>query len=382
MDRHDVIIIGAGPSALALAASLQSKQVNFRIFDGKGVAGGAYNDMYADMQLASPAKYVSLPGLPLRHDNEYIKAGDYLNYLQRYARHFALEVEKYQVSAVTPLSQGRGFDVQFDLSHDGDDGGQFGGSITAQHLVLATGMFDSPRYSNAVNQAMLQGDGPRIIHAHDWRGADQWLDKKVLIQGCATSAVEIAEAFASIGQAVSVTSRGRRFNSLPQRLLGRDIHDLLVPLAKLPTWMLRHHCKQYYSNDGQVVTEPATHKSLLRYVREGKIRLLGDIERIAGKRVYFKDHVSAEFDLIICATGYTFNYDYLHFGLSQHKVLDSFSKGESKLWPGLYIMGKSCIFGRPSQFIWGIAHDAPLLADAIAKHIEISANAGAVKRWQ
>ena len=370
MTERDVIIIGAGPSGLALAVSLQAQSIPFRILDKKACAGGAYNDIYANMRLASPARYVSLPGLPLQHDKEYIQAGEYISYLKRYAQHFELRIEAAEVKRLTqkfrPDASLSEFSLDYRRPLEADPGG---GEVLPSHayqVVLASGMFDSPRYSAEVAQAR-GGDGPCIIHAHDWRGVDEWLGKRVLLVGSSTSAVEIAETFADAGQLILVSSRHRRFNSIPQRLLGRDIHDLLVPLAKLPTWLLTHHCRHYYENDEHPVSEPATHETLRRFLDKGLIRLTAAIESISGKRVYFKNGDSDEFDVIICATGYRFDYSYIQAGASQASLLSSFKRGESRLWPGLYRMGKACVFGRPSQFIWGIAHDAPLMAELITQ---------------
>jgi len=90
------------------------------------------------------------------------------------------------------------------------------------------------------------------------------------------------------------------------------------------------------------------------------------VDQCNGKRIMFKNGESGEFDMVLCATGYEFDYSYMHFGVSREQLLQGFERGESRDWPGLYIMGKACVFGRPSQFVWGIAHDASILADKIA----------------
>jgi len=375
MSEESIIIIGAGPSGLALSASLKAKNIRFRLLDRKGRVGGAYSAMYEEMQLASPAKYVSLPGRPLLHHREYIKAGEYADYLRRYAEYFSLVPEMANIMNISALGQSLGYRIATVATQDAKNRNSGTNDIIARHVVLATGMYDSPRYSPAVAQVLNQGAGVQIVHAHAWRGVSEWLGKSVLIQGSATSAVEIAESFAEAGQAVSVSSREKRFNSIPQRLLGRDIHDLLVPLAKLPTWMLRQHCRRYYGNEGKPLTEPATHRALTNYVNNGMIKIKSDIKSIEGRRVYFYDDQPGEFDVIICATGYSFNYDFVNHGESSAQFTKGFEKGASRRWPGLYLMGKSCLFGRPSQFIWGIAHDAPLLSDVIATKLKKNAAA-------
>lgn len=377
-NNANVYIIGAGPSGLALAACLKSNNIAFQLIDNKGVVGGAFNHMYEYMRMASPARYMSLPGLTLKHDSEYIRAGEYLQYLRQYAAHFDLSVQAVQVRHVEPANKdGEGFLV---YSQQPTDEACDNNAIldcnrhTQRFVVLATGMFDTPVYADELKSVMRDPPlGLTVIHAHDWRGVEQWQGKSVLLLGSATSAVDIAEEFAAAGQLVHVSTRSGRFNSIPQRVLGRDIHDMLVPLARLPRWLLRRHCRHYYESDAPSArprSEPATHVALYRYLDEGLIKLVEPLTSINGRLVGCGNDFVREFDVIISATGYRYNYDYLRFGMDVEDVLADVDRGESKTWPGLFLMGKGCVFGRPSQFIWGIAHDAKRLATIISSRID------------
>lgn len=384
---ESVLIVGAGPAGLAVAALLKKHGIAFLLLDKNGRVGGAYNEIYSHMQLASPAKYVSLPGYALRHTEEYINAGQYLAYLQAYARHFGLQPRQATVEKIEARDQR--FCVQV-RSPDQV-------TLDVSNVVLATGLFGSPLWPDDIvieettfskfNASRDSGkeQAPVVMHAHDWQGVDKWLNKRVLIIGSATSAVEIAEEFAQRGTKVVVSSRDRKVKSIPQRLLGRDVHDFLVPLAYLPNWMLRHYCRQLHTD-----SDPATFKGFKQYQRQHLLEITGRCTKIMAGRAYFSNEKfnkekssnemfrnektdseqSQDFDLIIFATGYRFDYSYLSLGKSQHEVLRSFVKGESQEWPGLYIMGNGCVFGKPSQFIWGISHDAPLLVAKIVKSLE------------
>src|SRR5581483_10855348 len=107
-----VLIVGAGPAGLATAACFKAEGVAFRLVDRRGVAGGAYREIYEKVQLASPARYVALPGLAYESAEEYTTAGAYRQYVERYAVRFGLAPEKKTVSAIERA--GDGFSVVFE----------------------------------------------------------------------------------------------------------------------------------------------------------------------------------------------------------------------------------------------------------------------------
>src|SRR4051812_49917559 len=89
----DVIGIGAGQAGLALGSQLAARGANFLLLDAGSEIGSSWRNRWDSLRLFSPAAYDSLPGLlfPAAADAHPSK-DDVADYLQAYARRFALPV--------------------------------------------------------------------------------------------------------------------------------------------------------------------------------------------------------------------------------------------------------------------------------------------------
>src|SRR5262245_27940389 len=96
-----VVIIGAGPAGLAVAAALSTRRVTHVLIDAAGEPGGAYRAIYDRMTLVSPSAMNALPGLDARDRSPYITAGEFRDYLVRYAAHHRLAIDRAEVGKVS-----------------------------------------------------------------------------------------------------------------------------------------------------------------------------------------------------------------------------------------------------------------------------------------
>jgi len=340
-----VLVIGAGPAGLAAAASLAAEGVPCELVDLHGEPGGAYARAYGPMELASPARYNALPGLAIDHPGEYMTVAQYARYLVGYAAHHRLAVRRDRVVRVA--RSGDGFDVQLEAS----PARRFG------FVVAATGMFDFPRTPEIDG---LASSGLESLHVARWPGAEAFHGRRLLVVGAATSAVEVAEECARAAIAVTLAARGKRVRLLPQRILGRDIHDYLTRLEGLPRLVMKSFCAGRESL-------PATGMGFARMRRRKLIDVCDAVVRVAGKRVQFADGASGEFDAIVFATGYRYETPFLSAEVerapaSRQPLAD---RNESRSWPGLFVLGMPCARSLASPFLRGIARDAPFVARRI-----------------
>src|SRR4051812_44185896 len=171
-----VLIIGGGPAGLAAGACLKERGVPFRILDREGEPGGAYREMFPGIVLASPVAFSALPGLPLPAGIEYVSAGEYAAYLRRYADHHRLSLTRVEVDRVE--REGSGFVV-----HAG------GEALRAPAVIVATGMWSFPVRPDL-------GTTAKVIHVHEFRGPAAHPERRVLVVGGGSSAVEVAEMLA------------------------------------------------------------------------------------------------------------------------------------------------------------------------------------------
>ena len=352
LTRLDVacLVIGAGPAGLATAACLRAAGVPFLLVDRAGAPGGAYRELYDGITLASPATLDGLPGLALEVPTTYVRVAAYRAYLVRYAQQAALEVTADEVTAVARAAVG--FVARLATRRE----------IRAGAVVVATGMWSSPRWPETPG---LDHRGVPVLHARDWRGpaGSTPAGAPLLVIGAATSAVEIAEQAARAGAPVTVAAR-RKIRLSPATFLGRDVHHYIGPVERLPPWLARGYC-------ARLPTLPATDRGFSRLRAEGRIEVRGALEALEpGGRARFADGSTATFGAVVAATGYTFTTPFLPPEVARAPAGQLVARhNESVSWPGLYVVGAPCANRVDSEFLRGIARDAPLVARAIAARL-------------
>lgn len=328
-----VLIVGAGPAGLATAACLRRAGVPFRLVDRQGLPGGAYRHLYPRIELSSPARYTGLPGLAPPED-PYVTVEGYRAYLERYAAHHRLEVETLAVERLERA--GGGFAVA-------------GESYPA--VVVCTGLYDTPWWPDI--------PGLQAEHARDWQGPGA--EERLLILGGGASAVEIAEEAAAAGKRVVVSSRTGRVDLSPRTLLGRDVHDYAFALWWLPRRLLGSYC-------ARPPTFTGVDQGFRRFQSQGVIRVRGPVTRCEGLTASFREGGPEVFDRVVAATGYRWEMPFLPPEVARWPGLGHprADRCQSVNTPGLFFVGVHCCRGVSSQFLRGMALDAPVVAARLA----------------
>lgn len=332
-----VVIVGAGPAGLAVAAALAARRIGHVLIDAAGEPGGAYRTAYPGMTLVSPTEMSALPGLALAARGRYPTVGELRAYLQHYATHHRLAIDRAEVGNVT-----RALAVTTDR-----------GAIEARAVVVASGMWRFPVLPRAA------GLPAATMHSSAYAGPVP--GARTLIIGAGASAIEIAEDLARAGQPVVVSAR-RPLRFVPAHVLGIDVHHLVAPLERaLPTWLARRHC------DG-LAKLPATDHGFARLRAAGLIDVRPAVARFDGTTARFADGSALDVDRVIAATGFSFDAPYLGDDVARAPGGHLRARrGRSVTWPNLYVVGHPCAVDLASQFLRGIARDAQLVAEDIAR---------------
>ena len=93
MDCLETIIIGGGQAGLSTGYHLKQQGRPFIILDANQRIGDAWRKRWDSLQLFTPARYNSLPGMPFPAPAHDIPTKDEMaDYLEAYAARFALPV--------------------------------------------------------------------------------------------------------------------------------------------------------------------------------------------------------------------------------------------------------------------------------------------------
>ena len=173
----DVVVIGGGQSALALAYYLRRTELTFVVLDAGDRPGGAWNQTWASLRLFSPAQWSSLPGRLMPGGTSYYPHRDEaLAYLTDYEERYSVPVDRpVRVSSVR-RAEGR-------LVVDTD-----AGAWTARAVVSATGTWSAPNVPYFAGQAHFRG---RVIHSAEYRSSAHFAGQRVVVVGGGNSGAQI-----------------------------------------------------------------------------------------------------------------------------------------------------------------------------------------------
>ena len=305
----DAIVIGAGPAGLATAAALEARGLNAAILEKSGAVGAVWRRHYDRLHLHTDRARSGLPGLPIpKACGRYPSRADVVAYLEAYAAKFALKpVFNAPVRAVR--RDGRAWRAEA-----GEN------SQTAPIVVVATGWAD---YPHAPAWPGMETFGGEILHSSVYRNPAPFAEKRVLVIGYGNSGAEIALDLAEAGIDVALAVRSP-INVVPRELFGVPI--LVFPIAqqwlpprladiinapllrfaigRIEKFGLKRSPKgplQAIEEDGRV---PLIDVGTLDAIRDGRIRLRGDVTSFERDSVVFRQSPPERFGAVILATGF------------------------------------------------------------------------------
>lgn len=179
------IIIGAGPSGLAVAASLTGLSVPYIILErSNGIADLWANYTYDRLNLHLPKHFCELPHLPFPPNfPTYPTKYQFLQYLETYTSHFSITPRFSQ--NVTEARYNPLLSVWKVKAKDGN------GDImvyVSRWIVVATGENAEPVVPVMKGRKRFKGDA---FHSSQYRNGECYKGKKVLVVGCGNSGMEI-----------------------------------------------------------------------------------------------------------------------------------------------------------------------------------------------
>src|SRR4051794_27798232 len=90
-NNTQVLIIGAGPAGLAVAACLKQQSIEFIMLERSGQIGSSWRNHYHRLHLHTAKGFSGLPDMPFPVDYpRYPSRQQVIDYLDSYAQHFHL----------------------------------------------------------------------------------------------------------------------------------------------------------------------------------------------------------------------------------------------------------------------------------------------------
>lgn len=303
------IVVGASAAGLACAACLKRAGIDHILLEKQPHVAHAWRNHYERLHLHTHKANSGLPFVAFdRSVPKYPSRADVVAYLEAYVRKMGLEpVFNTHVTAI------RRENNQWLVQTTGE-------TYQAQQVVIATGSTHTPKL--AVIPGLDSFPGP-VLHSSQYKNGSSFSGQQVLVVGFGNSggeqAIDLHEYGAypsmSVRSAVNVIPRdvfgvsilqlGLLMRALPPKVVDKMnaplLNALIGDITKLGLRKSADGPLEQIRKTGRI---PLLDIGTIRLMREGHIKVYGDIERIAGNQISFKDGRQAEFDAIILATGY------------------------------------------------------------------------------
>ena len=372
-----VLIVGAGPAGLAVAACLRRLWIPFEILEQTGDVAHSWMRHYERLHLHTDKAHSELPYLPFPADYpRYPSRQQVVDYLHGYAKHFQ----------ITPRFHEQVMSARRVFSGEGTQNGQTCWEVETQdtryrthHLVLATGVNHDPNLPHWPGQDQYKGE---IVHSANYKNGARWADKAVLVVGLGNSGGEIAIDLWEHKARPSLAVRSP-VNVIPREVMGTPFLTVGILQRSWPAWLadaLNAPTTRLIVGDlsryglprpklgpvAQVRQEgkvPFIDIGTIDLVKRGEVGVYPGIERFTPEGVVFTDGRSKAFDAIVLATGYRSQVGHWLEGGAIPLPDKQVPSPQPGLPEGLHLCG---FYVSPTGMLREIAREAKLISRKIA----------------
>ena len=323
--QADICIIGAGSSGIAVAKALHDKGLSYDIYEKGSDIGGMWrygNDnglscAYRSLHIDTSRNNLGYSDFPIPADRpDFLSHQQLLEYLEAYADRFGARASIRFNCEVTAIEKERlGWRVT--SNQNGQRDTRYYGAV-----IVANGHLWDPRWPEFPGS--FNGTA---IHSSQYRTAQPFEDKKVLVVGIGNSAVDIAVDLCKRTTSVALSTRTGAY-IMPKYLMGIPVDRWSAFFArklKFPTLLTRMIMARliYLAVGDQsrfgvprpkhpMWREHATlSQELLPYVGHGWIDIRPNVASLEGDKIAFADGAQEQFDAVIYATGYKTSFPFI-----------------------------------------------------------------------
>jgi len=371
MQQTNTLIIGASISGLASAASLQKQGIEYIIIEKQAQAAAPWRNHYHRLHLHTNKRISNLPYKKFSSSApRYPSRQQVVDYLDDYQKEFNIG-PVFNTEARSIKKEG---DYWITETNNG--------TFSSRNIIMATGPFGKPKPVNFKGMETFPG---KLLHSYTYKTGKDFKGQKVLVVGFGNSACEIAIDLHEQGAQPSMSVRSP-VNIIPRDLWGIPILEisqfmshippriadtinaplmrlLFGDITKLGLKKMPYGPFEEIKKDGSI---PLLDIGTIKHIKQGHIKVYGDIDHIEGNTVYFTDGRKEYFNAIVAGIGYYRDYaEIVHVDKNRFEDLKQpVNKQQFFGKDGLYFCG---FWVAPTGQIREIALDAQKIAKDIAK---------------
>jgi len=359
-ERVQVVVIGGGQAGLSVGYCLAQRGLSFVVLEANERVGDSWRKRWDSLRLFTPAKYDGLIGMPFPAPPYSFPTKDEMaDYLEAYARHFALPV-RTGVKVDRLWRQDGRYIVDTALTR-----------FEADHVVVAMATYQAPRlpdFARTLDAGIVQ------IHSGQYKNPSQLRPGDVLIVGAGNSGADIA---LEVARSHPTWLSGRHPGNVPFRI-ERRIARVIMPILfrglfhrvlTVDTPMGRRARAKMISKGGPLIRVKPADLTAAGVERTPRVAGVRD-----GKPLLEDGRVLDVTNIIWC-TGFHPGLSWVNlptplYGEDGEPVHE---RGIVPGEPGFYYVGLHFLYSFSSTMIHGVARDAERIADTILTRVRAAA---------
>lgn len=313
-------IVGAGPGGLALARAFKNLGIAFDVFERHSEVGGVWDlenpgtPMYDSAHFISSKTHSYFSDFPMPdHYPDYPSNRQIFDYMKNFARHYNLYDH---ITFNTEVTQTTFANEMWNVTLAHGETRQY------RWMVCVSGTTWHPKMPAWASQTdAFDGE---VRHANSFRHMDEFRGKRVLVVGAGNSGCDIACDAAVAGDAAFISVR-RGYHFVPKHIMGKPADVFGDEGPHMPMWLAQRvfgGLLRFLNGDIRrfglpkpdhkiFESHPIVNSQVLHYLGHGDLLAKGDVERLDGKEVVFKDGSREAVDIVLCATGYEWKVPYV-----------------------------------------------------------------------